>query len=95
MLKHIVLYKLIDNTLANRQILKDKLMSMQGNIAELKSIEVGFDVISSERSYDVALITTFDDLAALNIYVDHPFHQPVKKFMRTMYEKAVSVDFII
>lgn len=95
MLKHVVMYKLKENTLLNRQAVKDKLMSMRGNVDVLRSIEVGFDCLNTERSYDIVLITTFDSLEALDIYANHPFHVPIKQFMKSMYETAVSVDFII
>ena len=55
MITHIVLFKLKDRSeqsiARTVQVLKD----MEGKIEELKFLEVGVDIIHSERSYDIAL----------------------------------------
>ncbi len=57
MVTHIVMFKLTDPSPENLATTHEKLLSMQGKIAELRHLEAGVDVIRSERSYDIALVT--------------------------------------
>ena len=93
MVKHIVLFKLKDASPAGRKTAIDMLMSMEGKMDILKSIEAGTDILGSPRSYDVALICTFESKAALDAYQEHPVHLPVKKYMAEARESSVSCDF--
>lgn len=93
MITHIVFFKLKDGSAENvaqtAQVLKD----MEGKIEVLKSIEVGIDVLHSERSYDIALITKFESMDALDIYQVHPVHKKVIEHMSQVREASVCVDF--
>lgn len=93
MIRHIVLFKLKDNTPEKvaeaAQVLKD----MKGRIDELLSIEVGTNVVESPRAYDIALITCFQSKKELDIYQDHEVHLPVKKYMGEVCESIVAVDY--
>ena len=94
MITHIVLFKLTDPTEANLTATRDRLLSMRGKIAELKSLEAGIDVIRSERSYDIGLVTTFDSLADLQTYQVHPYHAgEVVPHMKSICSSIVAVDF--
>lgn len=93
MITHIVLFKLTEPTPENLQAAKDKLMSMVGNVAELRHIEVGFDVVRSPRSYDLALVTKFDSLADLEAYQVHPYHKKVGEFIATIRQSVITVDY--
>ena len=65
MIKHIVCFKLKDNSLENCQKTYDILMSMKGKVEMLKDIQVGIDFLHSERSYDIILETLLADENAL------------------------------
>jgi len=91
MVKHIVLFKLKDQK--DRTLALDTLNSMKGKIEGLVDLETGEDFLASERSYDIALICTLKDKAALDTYQDHPVHLPVKKIMHSIRESSVAVDF--
>lgn len=94
MVTHIVFFKLADPTPANIAAVRDKLLSMEGKIAELRHLEAGIDLIRSERSYDVALVTTFDSMADLQAYQVHPYHAgEVIPFMRANCSSIVAVDY--
>ncbi len=93
MITHVVLFKLKDNSAEVLETAVSTLRSLNGQVPTLKSIEVGTDLVHSERSYDIALITRFDDMASLKIYADHPNHLPVLDYMRSVISGAVSVDF--
>ncbi len=94
MVTHIVLFKLSDPTPENLSTTRDKLLSMRGNIAQLRHLEAGIDIIRSERSYDIALITKFDSLQDLQAYQVHPYHAgEVVPHMKSVCSSIASVDY--
>lgn len=94
MVKHMVLFKLKDNSLENCLKAKEVLLSMEGNVPELRSIEVGVDFLHSERSYDIALTVTVDDKDALERYQNDPYHcSVVKTHMHEVRLSSVALDY--
>jgi hypothetical protein len=94
MITHIVMFKLTDPSPENLAATHEKLMSMQGRIAQLRHLEAGVDVIRSERSYDIALVTRFDSLADLQAYQVHPYHAgEVVPHMKSVCCSIVAVDY--
>lgn len=67
---------------------------MSGNIKELKELEVGIDVIRSDRSYDIAIITRFDTKEDYLAYDLNEFHvEKVKKVIGSYIEVSKTIDF--
>lgn len=93
MITHVVLFKLKDRSPGSVEKARDVLLGMRGKILQLRHLEVGTDVLHSERSYDIALITRFDSLEALQAYQAHPVHVEVAKYMTAARESAVAVDY--
>jgi hypothetical protein len=94
MITHLVFFKLTDPTPDNTAATRAKLLSMEGQIPLLRHLEAGVDVIRSERSYDVALITRFDSLDDLQAYQIHPYHAgEVIPFMKSVCSSIVAVDY--
>ncbi|KIL37256.1 stress responsive protein [Cohnella kolymensis] len=93
MITHMVLFKLKDRTPDSIARTAEVLRSMEGKIDVLRHIEVGTDFLRSDRSYDIALITKFDSMEALQAYQAHPVHQPVIEHMASVRESSVSVDY--
>jgi hypothetical protein len=94
MITHIVLFKLADPTPENLAATRNKLLSMDGKIDLLRHLEVGIDVIRSERSYDIALTTRFDTLEDLQAYQVHPYHAgEVIPHMKAVCSSIVAVDY--
>ncbi len=91
MLTHIVLFKLKDRL--NSQKARDVLLGMKGKIPQLRDIEAGIDVLHSERSYDLALVTKFDSMEDLKAYQVHPVHIEVLKYMTSVMESSITVDY--
>jgi diamine N-acetyltransferase len=91
-LTHIVLFKFKKPTSAALAKAVDLLRGLDGKIAELRSIEVGLDVVHSGRSYDLGLITRFDRLADLKVYQEHPEHLIVLDYLRSVVSASVSLD---
>ncbi|GIM28213.1 stress responsive protein [Clostridium polyendosporum] len=94
MFTHIVFFKLKEASEENIQKARKILESMRGQIPELKDIEVGVDVIKSERSFDIALITRFDSREDYQKYAVCDFHvNNVLQFIRPMCECSKTVDY--
>lgn len=94
MIAHIVLFKLNNPTAENTEAVKNMLLSMNGKLPLLRQLEVGVDIIRSERSYDVALYTKFDNLADLQAYQIHPYHaDTVVPFMKANCASIVAADY--
>lgn len=94
MIVHIVLFKLKEPTPENALAVKGMLQSMDGKLPMLRHLEVGTDVIRSERSYDVALYTKFESLSDLQSYQVHPYHaDTVVPFMKANCSSIVAADY--
>ena len=93
MLTHIVLLKLKDRRPESIAATQEKLASLAQGIETLRGLEVGADVVRSSRSYDLALITRFDDMAGYEVYRQHPAHLPVLAHIQEAAESVVAVDF--
>ena len=94
MFTHIVLFKVKEATNENLKFLEKTFLSMSGNIKELKELEVGVDVIRSDRSYDIAIITRFDSKEDYLAYDVDEYHvEKVKKIIGSYIEKSKTIDF--
>ncbi|MDD2541899.1 MAG: Dabb family protein [Desulfuromonadaceae bacterium] len=94
MITHIVLFKLAEPTDENLAVTRNKLLSMDGKIDMLRHLEVGVDMIRSERSYDIALTTRFESLEDLQAYQIHPYHAgEVIPHMKSVCSSIVAVDY--
>ena len=49
--------------------------------------------LAARRSYDLALITIFENREAFEAYQTHPAHLPVKKRMHEVRSGSVACDF--
>ena len=96
MIKHTVCFKLKDNSAENYEKAKEVLLSMEGKVPQIKSIEAGVDFLHSERSYDVILQVVVEDEQALANYQKDPYHcSVVKPHMHAVRETSVAVDCVI
>jgi hypothetical protein len=93
MIKHIVLFKLSEKNPENLEKAVSSLKSLEGNIETLRFIEVGIDFKESEKSYDIALTTHFDNKEGLETYAKHPNHLPVVEVMQALCSQRVVVDY--
>jgi hypothetical protein len=94
MITHVVLFKL--NAVSSEKLVEMKalLESMKDNILFLRHLEVGVDLVHSERSHDIALITKFDSLDDLQAYQIHPYHADiVVPYVINGCKSVVTVDY--
>ncbi|KWX71361.1 Dabb family protein [Paenibacillus jilunlii] len=95
MIKHIVFFKLKDRTPEKIQETVAVLRNMEGKIPQLLSIEAGADIIRSERSFDIALVTVVASLDDLQAYQVHPEHKKVIAHINEVKEVSFAVDYEI
>jgi hypothetical protein len=93
MVKHIVFFKLTDNSDNNRELVKKRLLSLKDKVEVLQNIEVGLNFADEERAYDIALLTDFKDENDLKTYAVHPYHLEVVAFIKTVANSSKVVDF--
>jgi hypothetical protein len=93
MITHVVIFKLKDRSPRSVEKARDLLVGMKGKIPQIRHLEVGTDVLHSERSYDLALITKFDSMDDLAAYQAHPVHIKVSEYIMSAKESSVAVDF--
>lgn len=91
MITHIVFFKLKDKH--NIKKASEVLLGLNGKIPQLRHLEVGIDILHSDRSYDLALVTKFDSLDEMKAYQIHPVHEEVSNYMASVRESSVTVDY--
>jgi hypothetical protein len=94
MITHIVLFTLKERTEEGVEKAKNLLLSMEGKVEMLRHLEVGLDLIHSQRSADIALVTKFDSMEELQAYQVHPYHaNEVAAYMRGVSSSVVAADY--
>lgn len=99
MIKHIVLFKMRDDIDVQEKaselaIIKTELENLMGRVPSLRSMEVGLNC-NKEEKYELALVSTFDDLEGLEAYAVHPEHVAVGKKIRAMLDMRACTDYEI
>lgn len=94
MITHVVLFKFKpETTEAEIQQLAVGLGGLPQLIEEIREFRFGTDVVHSERSYDLGLVSSFENLDALQRYNVHPEHQKVVAQVKAIASSVVAVDF--
>jgi hypothetical protein len=94
MLKHVVFIKFNEGvTDVEISALENALGGLPAKIPEIKGFQFGRDIIRSERSYDFALVSDFENLEAMQRYQVHPDHVPVIGMVRSLSASILAVDF--
>lgn len=98
MIKHIVIWKLKDEALGatreeNARQLKTRLEALRGRIPQIRALEVGLNVKPSDAAGDAVLYSEFDHLEDLAAYAEHPAHQEVLGFVRSIVSARTVVDY--
>ncbi len=97
MINHIVLFKLKEFPEQEKKEvvaeLKAMLEGLKSKIKEVKYMEVGANYELNSKSYDLALITHFENFDDLETYRVHPEHQKVVKRVGETTVSRAAVDF--
>lgn len=93
MVKHVVCFQLKDNSPEKCAEAKQLLLSMQGQVPQVRRLQVDVDFLHSARSYDIMLTVLLDDAAALDAYQNDPYHcGVVKPYMHAARTASVAID---
>ena len=90
MIRHVVLMKLTDP--ADAAETKARLEALPAAIPQIRSLEVGIDVLRTDASYDLSLVTTHDSTTTLQEYQDHPVHQEFRTWIGPRLTARAVVD---
>ena len=99
LIRHIVMWKLKESAEGatreqNAQTMRALLENCRDVAAGTREFEVGIAAPGEESTYDVVLVSTFDDAAALNAYQVHPEHDKATAFIGKVRETRQCVDYI-
>ncbi len=96
MVKHVVCFKLKDNSPEKCREAAEVLRSMEGKVPQVLGLEVDIDFLHSERSYDVMLTVLVKDEEALGAYQQDAYHcGTVKPYMHAHRSASVAIDAVV
>ncbi len=97
MIRHIVMWKLEDQTpetkKANMAKMKEMLENLMGKIDGLQKMEVNPNI--KDGGYDLCLYSEYKDFEALEFYQSHPLHKEVQKFVHSVISERGFCDMEI
>jgi quinol monooxygenase YgiN len=94
LIRHIVIFRFKAETpQSDREAFLETLRALPAKIPEIVEFEAGFDVVRSPRAFDLGLVASYTDLAALDRYAKHEHHLPVIERSKEICEQVASVDY--
>jgi hypothetical protein len=98
MVKHVVMWKLKERAEgegreANALKIKEALAELFKKVPGVRSWDVGIDFGRTDASFDVVLVSEFDNEAALAAYQKHPEHVKVAEFIGRLRDVRAIVDY--
>lgn len=94
MIRHIVCFKLAENTPSKCAEARNVLLSMRGQVPTAQRIKVFVDELHSPRSFDLMLQVDLLSFADLERYQNDPYHcNVVKTHMHAVAERSIALDF--
>lgn len=97
MIKHIVLFRFKETANFDKKEalieVKNALDALPMKIPQIRKFETGVDILHKERSYDIAIVSEFDNLEDLEHYRIHPEHIKVVELIAKYKDSAVAVDY--
>lgn len=71
---------------------KTRLEDLPAQIPQIRTLEVFLDVLRTDVSADLALVTTHDSADLLTAYQQHPVHEAFGQWVRPRLSARVVVD---
>lgn len=98
MIRHIVMWRFKEEAeektkQQNMEYVRSRLMSLKDMIPEIKSLEIGINIANGGAAYDMALVSEFEDEAALEAYRTHPNHVEVSEYVSKVRTDRAVVDY--
>ena len=95
MIGHIVFFKFKNYPEGLKEV-KENLLSWKDKIKEIKKLEIGEDFSREERSYDLALYSTFESKEELDSYAVNPEHlKIINDYVKVYCDHTKVVDYKI
>ncbi|MBN2681263.1 MAG: Dabb family protein [Bacteroidales bacterium] len=100
MIRHIVMFRMKEEYSEEDKRkyafqIKDKLDTLPALISCIKKMEVGVDILRSDRSYDVVLTADFENMEDLNEYTINPHHVEAVQLVRQHRDLIAVVDYLV
>jgi hypothetical protein len=100
MLKHIVMWRFLDDAeghskTENMDIVKERALALVPIIPQVKSMQIGKDILHTQASYDFVLIADFENDTDLKTYINHPDHKKVGEYLAKVTAARVSIDCLL
>jgi len=95
-LRHVVSFKFKKETAAQEiRKIETAFSELKGKIPQIQSLEWGTDVSPEglSKGFTHMWIVTFNDLAALKTYIDHPEHVAFVNILKPNLEDVFVLDF--
>jgi flavin reductase (DIM6/NTAB) family NADH-FMN oxidoreductase RutF len=94
--KHVVLFRLKENTPENVKTFQTALNGLRNTVPQIRELEIGANIVPSERAYDLALVTRFDSVEDMKAYQSHPDHVKVlEEVIRPLSASIIAADYEI
>jgi quinol monooxygenase YgiN len=99
MIHHIVMIKLNEFPEKQQKIdalyaIKNSLEELPSKIAEIQFYEVGINILETERSSDIVVVSQFKNLEDLAAYSVNPYHQEVVASIKNISKSITAVDYL-
>lgn len=99
MVKHVVLWKL-DASYSEKekemilQEFRSRILALENYITELVHLAVYLrDKSTPESNYDIMLESVFNKVEDLETYQNHPEHQKVVRYVKSLHVQRAAIDF--
>ncbi len=91
MLQHIVMWRLHDKAQAPQLIAR---LQALADLPMVGALEAGLNISPRPVAWDVVLVSSFADEAALEAYRVHPDHQAVVSYLADLAADTAVVDYL-
>lgn len=93
MIRHVVAWKFKEeNKQDNIRLVREKLEELPEIIFDIDEFEVGAAI---RGDFDLALVSAFKNMEALDRYLIHPSHHAIKNILDRVVEKRALFDYAI
>ncbi|PCH69873.1 MAG: stress responsive protein [Bacteroidales bacterium] len=98
MIKHIAMFKFkaFDSAEEKENYftrLKDAFNGLDERIPEIKFLQIGFDQLHSDTSFDFIVNVDIENMEALPLYANHPEHLKVASVVKEMATDRKVIDY--
>ncbi|WP_321517038.1 Dabb family protein [Marinifilum fragile] len=98
MIKHIAMFKFkAFESDEKEKIYQERLVNafdgLENKIPEIKFLQIGFDQLKSDASYDFIVNVDIENLDALSVYAQHPDHVKAAEVIKEMAIDRKVIDY--